>query len=208
MDVDKVVEEVIKRIKTHMENETVEIEASGRHVHLSQEDLEALFGKGSSLTLKKKLSQPGEFLSEQKVNIVGPKGIITNVSILGPVRKQSQVEVSITDTSVLGVEAVIRESGKLNDTPGVVLATEKGCKKLKEGLIVAQRHIHLIPEDAKKFQVKNGDTISFKVENQRSAILSDVVVRVSEKYSSRIHIDYDEANAIHYQKGMRGKILR
>lgn len=208
MDVDKIVQEVIKRIKTQIDCDTIEIEGSGRHVHLSQEDLEALFGEGFSLTLKKELSQPGEFLSEQKVNIIGPKGIITDVSILGPVRKQSQVEVSITDTRVLGLEPVIKESGKLHNTPGVVLATEKGCKNLNEGLIVAKRHVHLTPEDAEKFHVKNGDIISFKVESERSAILSDVVVRISEKYSSKIHIDYDEANAINHKKGMRGKILR
>ncbi len=208
MDIDKVINEVIKRVKEQNIDDTVEIEASGRHVHLSNEDLEKLFGKGYELTKKKELSQPGEFLSGEKVNLIGPKGVISGVSILGPVRKQSQVEVSMTDTRVLGLKAEIKESGNLENTPSIVLMSEKSCLKIDQGLIVAKRHVHLTPEDAEIFNVNNGDLVGVKVDSERSAILQDVVVRISEKYSSKIHVDYDEANAIGFRDGMRGKILK
>lgn len=208
MNIDKTVEEVIKRVKEQNIDDTIEVEASGRHVHLSQEHLEILFGKGFALTKKKELSQPGEFLSGEKVNVIGPKGILNGVSILGPVRKQSQVEVSLTDTRILGTKAVIRESGNIEGTPAIVLMSDKACLRLDNGLIVAKRHIHLTPEDAEYFQVKNGDLIGVKVETERSATLNDVVVRISEKYCSKIHIDYDEANAIDFKAGMSGKIIR
>ena len=199
--VGRVVDEIRKRL-------SFEVEASGRHVHLSREHVDALFGKGYSLTDSRGLSQPGQFLCSERVTLVGPKGVIENVAILGPERKESQVELSITDATMLGVKAPVRDSGDLEGSASLRLRTPKGEIVLEKGVIVAQRHIHMTPQDAELFGVADGDRVSVRVAGSRPAILEGVLVRVSPRYSLAMHIDYDEANACGYTKGVRGTIIR
>ncbi|HNZ77916.1 MAG TPA: phosphate propanoyltransferase [Bacilli bacterium] len=177
-------------------NNKVLVETSARHVHVSPADLETLFGKGAKLTVKKMLSQPGQFACEERVTIVGPKRSIPNVSILGPVRAKTQVEVSATDARNLGIDIVIRESGDIAETPGCKLIGPNGEIELSEGVIVAKRHIHLTPKDAEEMGLKDKQVVSVKVDNdQRSIIFGDVVIRVREDFAAAMHIDTDESNA-------------
>ena len=172
------------------------IETSARHVHVTKEALEILFGEGYELTNKKDLSQPGQFACVERVNVVGPKRELANVSILGPVRSACQVEISATDARSIGVDAVIRESGDIAGTPGCKLVGPKGEVELKEGVIVAKRHIHMTPADAEKFGVKDKEIVSVKAESAvRGCTFDDVVIRVSEKFALAMHIDTDESNA-------------
>lgn len=177
-------------------NNKVLVETSARHVHVSPADLETLFGKGAKLTVKKMLSQPGQFACEERVTIVGPKRSIPNVSILGPVRAKTQVEVSATDARNLGIDIVIRESGDIAETPGCKLIGPNGEIELSEGVIVAKRHIHLTPKDAEEMGLKDKQVVSVKIDNdQRSIIFGDVVIRVREDFAVAMHIDTDESNA-------------
>lgn len=171
------------------------VETSARHIHLTDEHVEILFGKGATLTKKKDLSQPGQFACEERVTIVGPKKPIPNVSILGPTRKASQVEVSFTDARTLGISAPVRESGDVAGTPGCKLVGPCGELDLENGVIIAKRHIHMTPEDAEAAGVKDKDIVSLKIDSDRSAVLGDVVIRVSPKFATAAHIDTDEANA-------------
>ena len=172
------------------------IETSARHVHVTKEALEILFGEGYELTNKKDLSQPGQFACVERVNVVGPKRELANVSILGPVRSACQVEISATDARSIGVDAVIRESGDIAGTPGCKFVGPKGEVELKEGVIVAKRHIHMTPADAEKFGVKDKEIVSVKAESAvRGCTFDDVVIRVSEKFALAMHIDTDESNA-------------
>ena len=172
------------------------VETSARHIHVSREDLEALFGKGYELTKKKDLSQPGQFACEEKLEVVGPKGKL-KASILGPTRPAIQVELSLTDARTIGVNALIRESGDVAGTNGCKLVNPlTGAEvELKEGVIAAKRHIHLTPEAAAEFGVQDKQIVSVKINSERSAVLGDVVIRVSEKFAPAMHIDTDEANA-------------
>ena len=184
------------------------VETSARHVHVTAEDLEILFGKGATLTNKKDLSQPGQFACEERVNVVGPKGELKNVSILGPVRPATQIEVSATDARALGVTAFIRESGDIAGTAGCKLVGPCGEVELSEGVIVAKRHIHMTPADAEAFQVKDKDIVWVKVATpERSIVFGDVVVRVSPKFALAMHIDTDESNAAHAFKNDGGEII-
>ncbi|MBQ6677482.1 MAG: phosphate propanoyltransferase [Clostridia bacterium] len=172
------------------------VETSARHVHLTEEHVEALFGKGATLTVKKMLSQPGQFASEERVTLVGPKKSIANVSILGPVRPATQVEVSLTDARTLGVAAPVRESGDIVGSPGIKIVGPAGEIDIEEGVIAAQRHIHLTPEDAEQFGVEDKQLVSVKIESpDRSLVFGGVVVRVSPKFAAAMHIDTDESNA-------------
>ena len=185
------------------------IETSARHVHVTQETLEILFGKGAELTKKKDLSQPGQFASEQRVTVIGPKRELANVSILGPCRGANQVELSATDARSIGVDIVVRESGDIAGTPGCTIKGPAGEVIIKEGVIVAKRHIHLTPETAEKLGVKNKDTVWVKCNtNGRAAILGDVVVRVSDKFADAMHIDTDESNAISATPNLMGEIIK
>lgn len=185
------------------------IETSARHIHVSAEALEVLFGKGAELTKKKDLSQPGQYACEERVTIVGPKKQLANVSILGPVRPATQVELSATDARSIGVPVVIRESGDIAGTPGCKIIGPAGEIEISEGVIVAQRHIHMIPETAEKLGLKNKDVVWVKAETDgRTAILGDVVVRVSENFADAMHIDTDESNAICAAPGMMGEIIK
>lgn len=172
------------------------VETSARHIHVTQQTLETLFGAGHQLTNKKDLSQPGQFACEEKVTLVGPKGQL-KVSILGPVRPADQVELSFTDARTLGLAGVpVKESGEVAGTPGIKLVGPCGEVDITEGVMIAKRHIHMTPEDAEQFGVKDKDIVSVKIENDsRSTIFGDTVVRVSPKFALAMHIDTDEANA-------------
>ena len=207
MSFENLIDKVIDRIQNELDS-SFEVEASGRHVHLSRKDLDALFGTGYELTKVKDLSQPGQYASKERLTVVGPKGAFHNVVILGPVRKESQVEVSLTDCLQLGVKAPIRESGDIEGTPGIVLVNGDKSVSLDKGLIVAKRHVHMTPEDAEKIGVKNHDIVKVKVEGARPLIFDDVVIRVSPKFATYMHIDYDEANACGFSKGIRGRIIK
>lgn len=171
------------------------IEGSGRHVHVSQADLAALFGEGFQLEVKKYLSQPGQYASASKVDIIGPKGTIRGVSILGPCRKATQIELSFTDARAAGLDCPVRESGDLAGTPGCTLVGPAGQAELKEGVIIAKRHIHMTPEDAEKAGVKDRQIVQVKVGGGRALIFDEVVCRVSPDYATYMHVDYDEINA-------------
>lgn len=184
------------------------IETSARHVHVSRRVLDILFGEGYELTVKKDLSQPGQFACEERVQVIGPKNSFPAVSILGPVRPETQVELSAGDARSIGVKAPIRESGDLEGSAGCKLVGPKGEVELKDGVIIAKRHIHMTPEDAEKFGLSDKQVVSVKVDTaERSLIFGDVVVRVSPKYSLAMHIDTDESNAAGCVPGLTGDIL-
>ena len=183
------------------------VEVSARHIHISQEHLEVLFGKGHELTCKKELSQPGQFACEEKVTIKGAKGEM-KLSILGPCRKETQVELSLTDARTVGVKAAIRESGNTEGTSGVTLIGPCGEVELCCGVVAAKRHIHMTSADATAYNVTNGQIVEVKVETQdRTTTFGDTVVRVSDTYSLAMHIDTDEANAAAIVGSALGEIL-
>ena len=191
-----------------MSKEKILIEVSARHVHVTTEDLETLFGKGYQLTPKKDLSQPGQYAAAERVDLVGPRSTIKNVSILGPVRSASQVEVSMSDARTLGLNPSIRESGNIDGTIGVQLVGPAGSVTLDKGLIVAKRHVHLTPEAAEAQGVVNGQVVGVKVHtDDRSMTFGDVVIRVSEKFAPAMHIDTDEANAAGITSTAWGEIV-
>ena len=183
----------------------VPLEASGRHVHVTQAQAMTLFGHG--LTPKRPLSQPGQYLACERVTLKGPKGEFTNVAVLGPERKEAQVEVSLTDARTLGLNPPVRPSGEVAGSPGAVLAGPVGHVTLSQGVIAAQRHIHMTPEDAEKFHVRDKQTVSLKTFTARPAVFEDVLVRVSPAFQTAVHLDYDEANACGFQPGDLGRIL-
>lgn len=185
------------------------IETSARHVHVSAEDLETLFGAGYELTPKKELSQPGQFACMERVDVVGPKKTLGNVSILGPVRSQTQVELSLTDARSIGVTAPIRESGDVAGSGVCKLVGPAGEVELSEGVIAAKRHIHMTPADAEAFGVKDKDEVCVRVENNgRGLVFGEVVVRVSDKYALAMHIDTDESNAACVAPGTMGTVIK
>jgi putative phosphotransacetylase len=173
----------------------VSVGVSARHVHLSQEDFEKLFGEGAELTPTKYLSQPGQFASDERVNIVGPRGRIDGVRILGPIRKKSQVEVAKTDGFRLGINPPVRDSGHIEGTPGITIEGPKGTIEIKEGVICAMRHIHMTPADAQGFGLQDKDIVKVKVGGERALIFDEVIVRVRDDFALDFHIDTDEANA-------------
>ncbi|MGI6225228.1 MAG: phosphate propanoyltransferase [Peptococcales bacterium] len=201
----KTVTEVILK-ELHINNRTntetsqdlsnqIPVGVSNRHVHLSEGDLYKLYGDGAKLTNFKDLSQPGQFACEEKVTLVGLKGVIENVRILGPVRSKTQIELSISDCIKLGVKAPIRDSGDLCGSPGLTLVGPKGAVTINEGTIVAARHVHMHTNDAIRFRVKDGQRISIRASGPRETIFNEVLVRVSDKYKLEVHLDFDEANA-------------
>ena len=184
------------------------VETSARHVHVTQEALETLFGKGYELHPKKYLSQPGQFASEERVDVVGPKKTLSRVSILGPVRPETQIELSLTDARSIGCTAPVRESGDIAGSGSCKLVGPCGEVECPIGVIAAKRHIHMTPEDAKEFEVEDKQIVSVKVDTEgRSLIFGDVVVRVSPKYALAMHIDTDESNAAGCTPGLMGEIL-
>ena len=195
---DKLIDEIMGRI-------FVELEASGRHVHLTEDAAMTLFGH--LLTAKRPLSQPGQFVCNERVTVIGEKGRFENVAVLGPERKECQVELSVTDCVTLGVRAPVRQSGDTKDTPGITLQANGKEIRLNSGLIVAQRHIHMTPEDAAKRKIKDGQKVKLRALTARPVIFEDVIVRVSDKFRTYVHLDYDEANACGFCKGDLGMIL-
>ena len=183
----------------------VELEASGRHVHVTKEQAKILFGHG--LTPERPLSQPGQYLAKERVSVIGPKGRFDNVAVLGPERKEAQVEVSLTDARVLGLTPPVRPSGNVEGSPGAKLQGPLGFVNLSRGVIAAQRHIHMTPEDAAQMGVKDKQIVKLQVFTQRPAIFADVLVRVSKDFATFVHLDYDDANACGFQKGDLGRIL-
>ena len=185
------------------------VETSARHVHVTQETLEILFGAGHTLTPIKNLSQPGQFASEEQVDVVGPKNTIKRVRILGPVRPENQVELALTDARSIGVTAPVRESGDVAGSGACKLVGPCGEVELAQGVIAAKRHIHMTPEDAAEYGIVDKQVVSVKVETQgRALIFGDVVVRVSPKFSLAMHIDTDESNAACAVNGTMGEIVK
>ena len=184
------------------------VETSARNVHLTEETFKVLFGEDATLTVKKELSQPGQYACEERVTVVGPKKELAGVSILGPYRKADQVEISLTDARSIGLPGVVRESGDLANTPGCTLIGPKGQVTISEGVIVAKRHIHATTKDAADLNVTNGQVVKVKLETEgRSLIFDDVVVRVSDTYALAMHIDTDESNAAGCGRVQYGEIV-
>ena len=185
------------------------VETSARHVHLTQEHLEILFGTGYELTKKKSLSQPGQFACEERVTVVGSKGEFKGISILGPVRKATQIELSATDARSIGIAAPLRESGDVAGSGACKIIGPVGEIEITEGVIVAKRHIHATPAEAEKLGVKDGEVVSVKIDTDgRSLIFGDVVVRVNENYALAMHIDTDESNAASCGREQYGEIIK
>ncbi|ERK31695.1 propanediol utilization phosphotransacylase [Clostridium intestinale URNW] len=185
---------VVDKMKD-IESYKIPIGVSNRHIHVSQKDLDKLFGEGYNLTKKGDLKQPGQFAANETVTIRGPKGEFENVRILGPVREESQVEISMTDSFRLGVRPPIKESGQLENTPGLEIIGPKGTVEIPQGTIIALRHIHMTPEQAVKIGVKDKDVVEVETFGERQGVLGNVLIRVSDKYSLEMHVDVDEANA-------------
>ena len=198
MELDKVVETVLGRI-------FVQLEASGRHVHVTREQAEVLFGHG--LTPKRPLSQPGQYLANERVTVIGPKGEFQNVAVLGPERKEAQVEISLTDGKTLGLTPPVKLSGDVSGSPGATLVGPAGRVVLDRGVIAARRHIHMTPEDAARFGVKDKQVVRLQTYTNRPLVFGDTVVRVSPDFATYVHLDYDEANACGFQNGDLGRIL-
>lgn len=185
------------------------VETSARHVHVNEETFKKLFGEDAKLTIKKNLSQPGQYASNEKVTIVGPKRSIANVSILGPFRSKNQVEVSATDARSLGIDIVVRESGDIKGTPGCKIVGPVGEVDITEGVIVAKRHIHATPKEAEMLGIKDKEIVSVKVESpERSLVFGDVVVRVRDDFALAMHIDTDESNAGLVGPNTYGEIIK
>ena len=198
-------QELRSLIEAVTERVFVELEASGRHVHVTAEQAKALFGH--PLTPQRPLSQPGQYLAQERVTVIGPKGEFRNVAVLGPERKEGQVEISLTDGRQLGIDAPVRLSGDVRNTPGAVLVGSLGRVTLPQGVIVAKRHIHLTPEAAQQFGVRDKQTVKLRTFTDRPLVFDDVVVRISPDFAPYAHLDYDEANACGFQKGDLGRIL-
>ena len=183
------------------------IGVSNRHIHLDRADMDALFGPGSELTVKKMLGQPGQYAAEETVTIRGPKGELSRVRVLGPLRGETQVEISVADGFALGVKPPVRESGQLEDTPGIEIIGPKGSVKKERGVIAALRHIHMTPDIARRLGYRDGQYVQTRIEGLRGALLSNVLVRVSENYALEMHIDVEEANALGVKNGDRAFFL-
>ena len=188
-----------------LRNIFVELEASGRHVHVTKQQAEILFGHG--LTPKRPLSQPGQYLANERVTVIGQKGEFQNVAVLGPERSEAQIEISLTDSKTLGLTPPVKLSGDVSGSPGATLVGPCGRVSLEKGVIVAQRHIHMTPAAAAHFGVKDKQVVKLQTYTQRPLVFDDVVVRVSDQFDTFVHLDYDEANACGFHAGDLGRIL-
>lgn len=208
MQVDeRLIGQIVERVVEELQSPRVTLEASGRHCHLTRAAIDALFGKGHQLTPVSSLSQPGQFVCQERVEVAGPKGSFKSVVVLGPERPETQVELSLTDAMTIGVKAPVRLSGNIQDTPGARLAGPAGGYSTDIGVIVAGRHIHMTPEDAARYGIADGQAVSVCVDGPRSLTFHNTPVRVSDKFATYMHIDYDEANACGFTKGMTGRII-
>ncbi len=211
-EIDKIVDQIMTQIMFASNSDlkglgTIRVEASGRHIHLSKEDAITLFGT-KELTKSRELSQFGQFLYEEKVMLIGPKGILKDVAILGPCRGKTQVEISITDARILGVTPVIKDSGDLDGASDVIVSSGGNAIKAKSAAIIARRHLHMSPDDSAHYGLNNGDLTSVRVYGLRRLVFEEVLVRVNEHYSLSLHIDYDEANAVGLLSTSRGEIVK
>ncbi|MBU8728537.1 MULTISPECIES: phosphate propanoyltransferase [Cytobacillus] len=207
--IQSIVEEIVSRLKDSSgKDHSIPMAVSARHCHLSQRDLEILFGTGYQLTEKADLSQPGQFAANETITIAGPRGSLEKVRILGPARNMTQVEVSRTDSIKLGLKPPLRESGKIEGSSPVTLIGPKGSIYKKEGLIIAQAHIHMAPEDAETFGVKNGEYVKVEAEGERPISFGNVLIRISPRYRLEMHIDTDEANAGLITGKTAGRLVR
>lgn len=215
MEIDEIVRLVKDQLEQYNEKDQlrqvdekqIPVEASGRHIHLSYEDVEKLFGKGYNLKQKKELSQPGQFACEERVRIIGPKDVIENVIILGPPRAESQVEISLTDCRKLGIKPFIKNSGDILGTPGIIVTNKDKTIILNRGAIIAKNHIHMNSEEAKILDVKNNQKVKVRVHSERPIVFEEVLIRVDDSFKLSMHIDYDEANACSLNKNSYGKIV-
>lgn len=199
----------LKVVEALLKGPSIPLGLSNRHIHLCREDMDALFGKGSELTKLRNLKQPGQYACEETLTIRGPKGELHKVRVLGPLRPETQIEISGTDGFLLGVRAPVRESGQLQSTPGIELIGPNGSVKKDGGVIMALRHIHMTPQDAMLFGVKDGEMVCVDIGDEtRRAIFKNVLIRVSDKYSLEMHIDTDEANAVGARNGDYAAIYR
>ena len=185
----------------------VQIEYSHRHIHVSKEVIERLFGPRYNLTSEKKLSQADDFAAQETVTLMGPKGKIENVRIIGPAREKTQIEILQSDAFILGLNVPLRLSGDLDNTPGIKIISSLNEVDLAEGVIIAKRHLHIPPEEAKKNKLKNGQKIQLEIKGERSLIFKELVVRVKEGFQTRVHIDLEEANAAGIKQDAKGKII-
>lgn len=207
--IENIVDDYLKQYNLNgLSNNYIPIGISNRHIHLSQKDLEILFGKDYQLNELKKLSQTEQYAAKETLKIVGPKGIIENVRILGPIREETQVEILQSDTYKLGIKAPVKLSGDLIDTPGITLIGPKNVIKINSGVIIAKRHVHMNTEDASKLGYKNFDTVNIKINTERPIIFHDIPIRIHNTFTTEFHIDMDEANAALIQKETKGIILR
>lgn len=188
-----------------LKNIFIEMEASGRHVHVTKEQAIKLFGHG--LTPDRPLSQPGQWVAKERVGVIGPKGQFHSVAVLGPERKEAQVEISLTDGRTLGIQPPVRPSGSVADSPGAILKGPCGEVTLSQGVIAAQRHIHMTPEDAARMGVQDKQIVKLRTYTDRPLVFDDVLVRVSKDFATRVHLDIDEANACGYRTADLGRIL-
>ena len=198
LDIENLAQAVLERV-------FVPLEASGRHVHVTKEQAQVLFGH--DLTPDRPLSQPGQYLAKERVTVVGPKGEFANVAVLGPARKEAQVEISLTDGRSLGIQPPVRLSGDGKNSPGCTLVGANGRVELTEGVICAKRHIHLTPSDGQRFGVADKQVVRLQTFTQRPVVFEDVVVRISPDFAAAVHLDYDEANGCGFQKGDWGRII-
>lgn len=199
---------IIEKLYQEEEDILIPIGVSNRHVHLCREDIDLLFGKGYELTKLKDLKQPGQFAAKEVVTLKGPKGKLEKVRILGPLREETQVEISVADSFKLGVKPPIKESGKLENTPGITIIGPKASVETSKGTIVALRHIHVPTKIAEKLNINDKDIVSVEISGDRKAILGSVLVRVSDKYVLEMHVDMDEANACYLKNGDLVKMVR
>lgn len=198
MELDTIVNAVMKNL-------FVELEASGRHVHVSAQQAKTLFGH--ALTPERELSQPGQFVAKERVTVIGPKGCFENVAVLGPERPEAQVEISLTDGRTLGIQPPVRLSGDVSGTPGIILEGPQGQVNLSQGVMAAKRHIHMHPADAARMGVQDKQQVRLQTYTDRPVIFDGVTVRVHPSFETAVHLDYDEANACGFQKGDLGRIL-
>lgn len=215
MEIEKIVKLVKDQLEQYNKKDQLEqcdekiipVEASGRHIHLSYEDIEKLFGKGYNLKQKKELSQPGQFACEERVRLIGPKGVIENVIILGPPRAESQVEISLTDCRKLGIKPSLKNSGDILGTAGIIVTNKDKTIILKQGAIIAKSHIHMNSKEAKILDVQDKQRVKVKIHSERPIIFEEVLIRVDDSFRLSMHIDYDEANACSLNKNSYGKIV-
>ncbi len=207
MDISEITKQVLDVLKKK-ENNKIPVEISARHVHLSENHVQYLFGEHYKLKEKRPLSQIGQFLCEERVRLIGPKGVIDNIAILGPARNNTQVEISLTDSFILGIKPPLRQSGDIKNSPGIVLSYKDKFLVLDEGTIIAKNHIHMNEEDAARFNVKDGDKVNVDVYSLRPITFKDVIIRVSKDFILNMHIDFDEGNACMCGSDTYGKIVK